>query len=203
MRMLSLCRFMLAAILLGSYPAWTLAHDPAHFCMDCHGVDGASTEPDLPIIGGLPRQYMINALASYWEGTRPCPDSKFRAGDTGREKTNMCKIAKELSTRDVELIATFYASKPFVPAIQTTDPAKALKGRQLHVMHCQGCHLAGGKAAKHDAGILAGQWMDYLRVIFQDFKEGTRAMPVGMESKFSELAADELEALVHFYGSQR
>jgi cytochrome subunit of sulfide dehydrogenase len=203
MRTLYLCRLLLAGILLEMYPAWSLAHDPVHFCMDCHGLHGVSTEPDLPSIGGLPHAYLVNSLSAYWEGTRPCPDYKFRAGDTGREKTNMCVIAKALNTRDVELVASYFSSQRFVPARQKTDPARVMAGKKLHEQHCQSCHANGGRSARDDAGILAGQWMDYLRVTFQDFKGGARVMPAQMEAKIELLNAEDVEALVHYYGSQQ
>lgn len=202
MRIVRLKIIMLAAGLMGMIPVWVHAHDLVGYCMDCHGKDGASTEPDIPIIGGLSRQYLINSLSAYWEGARPCPDSKFRAGDTGRERTNMCQIAKDLTTRDVERIASYYSSKPFVRARQQADPAKAAAGELIHQAHCESCHAGGGSEAKDDAGILAGQWMEYLRVIFQDYKEGTRVMPAQMEPKIESLGADDIEALVHYYGSQ-
>ena len=202
MRYLHLGPALLAGCLAGFYPAWTLANDPAQGCMDCHGKDGASTETDVPIIGGISRQYLIDNMAAYREKSRPCPETRYRAGDKTRAPTDMCRIAADLSPQDTEKVADYYAAKPFVRAKQQTDAAKAAKGKQLHALHCEKCHADGGSSAEDDAGILAGQWMPYLRESMKEYNSGKRLMPEKMKPKVEKLSADDYEALIQYYGSQ-
>jgi cytochrome subunit of sulfide dehydrogenase len=177
------------------------ASELAQVCMDCHGWDGVSNEVDIPSINGMSRQYLISSMAAYWEKSRPCPTSRFRIVGIGRPSTDMCRIARELNTKEVEEVAAYFSSKAFVRIKQKTDPEKVGKGRKIHMQHCNQCHVNGGTASGQDAATLAGQRMEYLRATFQDFSEGSRDMPIGMETVMNKLDSDDDEALVHFYGS--
>ena len=52
-----------------------------------------------------------------------------------------------------------------------------------------------------EASMLGGQQMGYLRAAFGQFNDGSREQPSKMKEKLDALTADDLEALVHFYGS--
>jgi len=173
----------------------------AETCADCHGKDGASTESDIPIIGGYSEQYIIDSMIAYKNEDRPCPETKYSEGNNKGTKTNMCKIAKELSDKDTEEIAKFYAGKPFVRAKQTFDTAKAASGKKIHSANCKKCHEDGGGSADDDAGILAGQWMPYLKNSFKDYASGERAQPKKMKPKMDKLSDTDIDALINYYGS--
>ena len=175
---------------------------PEALCADCHGKDGASTESDIPTLGGLSEQYLLDSMAAYRDKKRPCPESKFRAGDAKRAKTDMCRVATQLGA-DTAAVAKHLAAKPFVKAKQPFDAAQAARGKQLHEQACEKCHSDGGTLAEDDAGILAGQWTPYLRASFDEFGKGARPMPEKMKPKFEPLKPDELEALLHYYASQQ
>jgi sulfide dehydrogenase cytochrome subunit len=192
---------LLLALLLAPAAAFAGSADEA--CAGCHGKDGASTESDVPVIGGLSEQYLVDAMAAYRDRQRPCPDSKYRAGDTRRAKTSMCEIAAKLGAEGAATAAKDLAAAPFVRARQPFDAAKAAAGRKVHEQSCEKCHAAGGSDAADDAGILAGQWQPYLRASFAEFGKGARPMPEKMKPKFTALKPDELEALLHFYASQQ
>ena len=179
------------------------AADPEQACADCHGKDGASTESDVPSIGGLSEQYLIDTMAAYRDSKRPCAETAFRAGDKKRPKTDMCKIASKLSAEDVAAIAKDLAADPFVKAKQKFDAAKAATGKKIHGSACEKCHSEGGSVAEDDAGILAGQWMPYLKETFAQYTKGARPQPEKMKVKFNALKPDEQEALLHYYASQQ
>jgi sulfide dehydrogenase cytochrome subunit len=170
-------------------------------CADCHGKDGASTESDVPIIGGYSAKYLSDSLVNYRNKARPCPQSKFRAGPHRGEATDMCALAGKLSDEDIKAVAGYLAAKPFVRAKQSADAAKAAHGLQIQEAHCKKCHEDGGSSADDDAGILAGQWMPYIRHTFEEFSSGKRPVPKKMKPKFDELTKDDVEALVNYFGS--
>jgi sulfide dehydrogenase cytochrome subunit len=172
-------------------------------CADCHGKDGASTESDVPSIGGVSEQYLIDSMAAYRDSKRPCAESAWRAGDKKRPKTDMCKIAGKLSAEDTARIAKDLAAKPFVRAKQPFDAAKAAAGKKVHDTACEKCHSEGGSLAEDEAGILAGQWMPYLRDTFAQYTKGARPQPEKMKVKFNALKPEEQEALLHYYASQQ
>ena len=170
-------------------------------CTNCHGKDGASTESDVPIIGGYSAPFISDSLAAYKKKERPCPETKYRGGDKKGQKTDMCQVAKDLSEADIKQVAQYFAGKKFVRAQQKFDPALAKKGKEIHEHTCDKCHSEGGSLASDDAGILAGQWMPYLKEQFKDFKAGKRPMVKKMKPKLEKLEQADIDALVNFYGS--
>ena len=135
-------------------------------CNGCHGSDGVSQWDDMPTIAGVDAFTQADALYLYRDEERPCAESKYRAGDTSRTPTTMCAVAAELGDDQIEAIAEHYAGLPFVPAAQPFDAALAESGAAIHKSECDRCHSDGGSNAEDEAGILAGQWMPYLRQAF-------------------------------------
>jgi len=170
-------------------------------CAACHGPDGASSEPHVPIIGGFSEPYTSDSMIAYKEEERPCPETEYLSGDKKGQKTTMCEIAKELSDEQIEQLAAYYAGKPFVRAQQDFDAALAERGKEIHESSCDKCHAEGGSLASDDSGILAGQWMPYLEQAFKEFGSGERPMVKKMKPKFEKLEPADIEALVHYYGS--
>jgi sulfide dehydrogenase cytochrome subunit len=170
-------------------------------CASCHGKDGASTESDVPIIGGYSSEYLSGSLTAYKQKERSCPETKIRAGEKKGTKTDMCKVAKDLSDGDVKEVAKYFAGKKFVRPTQKFDPALAQKGKKIHENDCEKCHSEGGSVASDDAGILAGQWMPYLNDQFKDFASGKRTAPKKMQPMLKKLDKAGIEALVNYYGS--
>jgi sulfide dehydrogenase cytochrome subunit len=168
-------------------------------CQDCHGKDGASTEPKIPIIGGMSAQYIIDTSVAYKEEERPCIEAEYPGDEHKGEKTDMCKVFEKLSDEDVELVAEYFAEKPFVRAKQTADPEKAKTGEKIHDTQCKKCHEKGGSSPDDDAGILAGQWKHYLEQTFASYAEGKRSMPKKMVPKMEKLSEADTEALIHYY----
>jgi len=172
-------------------------------CADCHGKDGASTTSDIPIIGGISQQYMIDSMAAYKNKERPCLEEKYQSGPKKGQKTDMCHIAKELSDADVKALAKYFSGKKFVRAKQPFDAGKAKKGKELHAELCDKCHVDGGSSPEDDAGILAGQHKAYLDLSFKQYSEGKRPMPKKMKPKFEKLTPADKEALIQYYISQQ
>ena len=115
----------------------------------------------------------------------------------------MCEVAGGLDDDQIEDIAGYYADLPFVPANQEFDAALAEKGKAIHDAECSRCHSDGGSNADDEAGILAGQWMGYLRTSFEQYAAGERPQDTKMQEKMDPLSADDVEALLHYYASQQ
>ena len=187
--------------LLVSMSAWADVGPVLETCAACHGKDGASTESDVPIIGGYSAKYLTDSLANYKNKARPCPEVKYSAGPQKGQSGDMCTVAGKLSDADAAAVADYLSKKPFVRAKQTADAAKAEHGKQLHATNCMKCHEDGGSSPDDDAGILAGQWMPYIRHSFEEFSSGKRPIPKKMKPKFDTLTKDDVDALVNYYGS--
>jgi sulfide dehydrogenase cytochrome subunit len=182
--------------------AWAIdVNKVAETCANCHGKAGASTETDMPIIGGYSIEFLTNNLKAYKNKERECPDTKYRAGSKKGTKTNMCQMVKDMNDNDIQLIAKYFSKQKFVRAKQKFDPALAAKGKELHDMYCEKCHSDGGTASKDDAGLPAGQWIAYLKQAFDEFNSGKRPVAKKMKLKMDELNDADIDALINFYAS--
>ena len=172
-------------------------------CNDCHGNKGVSQWDDVPTIAGIDAFVHSEALYIYRDEGRPCGKSKYRQGDTSRAAASLCEIAADLDDEMIEKLAGHYAALPFVPAKQKFDAALAAKGKVIHERDCARCHSDGGSNPDDEAGILAGQWMGYLRDTFAHYAAGEREQLDKMKEKMDPLSADDVEALLHYYASQQ
>lgn len=172
-------------------------------CNGCHGPAGVSQWNDMPTIAGLSEFYHADQLYIYLDGDRPCTESEYRTGDTGKAATTMCAVAEGLSEEEIDAVAAHYAEMDFVPAEQDFDAALAEAGKQVHADSCAICHSDGGSNPEDDAGILAGQWTGYLKDSIDEYLADERPQPGAMKSKLEALSDDELKALLHYYASQQ
>lgn len=172
-------------------------------CMDCHGHDGISTESDVPIIAGASAVFIEDTFYSYKDELRPAIESKYRLGDKERPPTDMKKIADELSDEQISELATYYSSIAFIPAKQKFDISKAKIGKRIHAKKCNKCHEDGGASAADDAGILAGQWTEYLQESMKHIRDGSRDTDKKMKKKIKKLSDKEWQVLLHYYASQQ
>ena len=170
-------------------------------CDSCHGKDGASTEPEIPIIGGISSLVLDDTMIAYKEKEWPCPETEYPSGANKGQKTTMCKISADLSEDEIKQLGQHYSGKPFVRAKQKFDPALAAKGKPVHDDLCEKCHEEGGSLASNDAGILAGQWIPYMRHAFKTYSSGERPMTKKMKKKYKKLSDEDIEALIHYYAS--
>ena len=172
-------------------------------CNACHGPDGISQLPEVPTIAGMSALSLEVALDEYRAGDRVCPTVPYPSADPSRPRMDMCVHANGLAEENIAGVAEHYAALPFVPAVQQTDAAKAAEGKAIHDRDCEICHSQGGSNPADDASLLAGQHMEYLRLTFADYASGARSQPRAMEAKVAALSPAEIDALIHFYGSQQ
>ena len=170
-------------------------------CNGCHGDGGVSQWTDMPSIAGIGEFVFADAMYVYQDEARPCADSEYRQGDTSRPVTNMCKVAAELSEDQIDALAAEYGNMKWVKAKQEFDAAKAAAGEAVHMDGCDRCHSDAGTNPDDEASMLGGQQMGYLRTIFEQYAAGEREQPKKMKEAIDALSADDVEAVVHYYGS--
>ena len=183
-------------------PAWSAdAAKLAEACTACHGQNGANAEADVPNIGGYSKAYQVSTLEAFKNNKRPCPETNYRTGDKKETKTTMCQIAKELDTKDAELIAEHFAAQKFVVTQQQFDPALAGKGKDVFQKFCIKCHSIEGQIANDDAGVLAGQKTAYISRQIEQFAAGNRPMMIKMKARFEKLEKADLDAVIQYLAS--
>ena len=67
-------------------------------CQACHGLDGNSTVPDYPKLGGQRPDYLAKALRDYKSGAR--------------KNAIMAGFASALSAADIENLSAYYSKQP-------------------------------------------------------------------------------------------
>ena len=172
-------------------------------CYDCHGPQGQSVTPEMPIIAGYSKAYILDTMADYRHNERPCHEARFVTGPNKGHTEDMCGIARKLSILDTETIAEHLSKRVFVAAKQQFDPVMAKRGKKIHHRLCEKCHEEGGASVNDDNGILAGQWSQYVRHQMEEFDTGRRGIGKKMKKKFETLSTKEMEALVQYYASQQ
>lgn len=187
--------FLSAALAAGLLAAGAAAAGPSgqalgFTCAGCHGTDGSSVGPSSPHIAGMHPDYFTEAMKAYKEGKG--------------NPTIMDRIAKGYSDEQIEAMAKFFAEQPLHLMPQEHDAKMAENGAKLHEKYCEKCHEDGGEA-RTDYGMLAGQWMPYLRFSMEDFLSGKREMSKKMAKRTEEMhekyGDKAVDALIHFYGS--
>lgn len=94
---------MLAALVLAGASVSTRAagdingRNWAATCTGCHGTNGHS-EGGMPLLAGLDKAYIVNAMKEFKAGTKPA--------------TVMHQHAKGYSDEQIERIAEFFAAQP-------------------------------------------------------------------------------------------
>ncbi len=165
----------------------------ANTCAGCHGTDGVSQGPAAPTISGFSKDYFVETMKGFAEGTI--------------DSTVMGRMAQGYTDEEIGLIADFYVAKPYVKAKQSFDEAQVDTGAKLHDKYCEKCHADGGTSRDDDSGLLAGQWTPYLNWTLQDYQAGNREITKKMKKKLSKLVEKEgdagIAALLSYYASQQ
>jgi len=172
-------------------------------CDSCHGPGGASSQSDMPIIGGQSENYILETLKSFQDWGRPCIKSKYRFGDTSRPRTDMCKITAGLSNEDFAGLSAYYSGLPFVPAKQEFDATQVEAGAAAQAEHCESCHEEGGKGVGGRGPRLAGQWTPYLKATLKFVPTGEHLVPHVMEKRVTDFTDETLNQILSFYASQQ
>ena len=73
------------------------------YCEDCHGQDGLSTVPDIPIIAGFSEEGFLNTIDVFRENERIAMEY-HKPGDP---ETVMNEIAQSLNDKEVRELAEY------------------------------------------------------------------------------------------------
>lgn len=191
--------YLIVSFILLLQTSYLSAADPrtpemlSHTCAGCHGTNGASAGGPMPVIAGLSKRYISQALNDYKSGKRP--------------STIMGRIARGYSALEIEAIASYLAAQNWKNQKETKPRNKLVKqGMKIHNEQCETCHMDGGRRGKDpNMPRLAGQYPDYLFNQLREFHDigGTLPQPREMRLRIEKLSGEELQALSQFYASQK
>ena len=168
------------------------------YCESCHGQNGISTIPGIPIIAGFSYEGFLNTMDVFRENERIA----IEYHNPGEPETVMNQIAQSLNDQETDELAKYFSKLDFKPAQQDADKELASRGAVIHNRYCERCHTENGRFPVEDAAILAGQWTPYLRRQFENILTGKRLVPRSMLRRVKKLSDEDIEALLNFYALQ-
>nr|CRH06976.1 Cytochrome subunit of sulfide dehydrogenase FccA [Candidatus Magnetococcus massalia] len=209
--------FMAGALLAGSMIMGAQAQAGSHgggmasakalsdTCAGCHGTDGVAVGPAMPTIAGQPAAHIAEVMKEYKAGERP--------------STIMGRISKGYSDAEIDAIAKYLAKETWGNnvanprlAMKTgtpftkVDDALAAKGEKYaKKLKCGKCHEDAGRSTEDDMPRMAGQWVDYLLIKMDDYKNPDMKVPQPkkMKKRMKKATLEQLQAISHYYASQK
>ncbi|MBF0143962.1 MAG: cytochrome c, class I [Magnetococcales bacterium] len=162
-------------------------------CAGCHGTDGVAAGPAMPSIANMDAKIMENLLMQFKSGERP--------------STIMGRIATGYEDAELKAIAQHFSKLPWKSTAVPTDPKLVAEGAKLHKSEkCNSCHEEDGRTQSAEDGVMrqAGQIPHYLFLQMVNYqKQEYPDVPKKMMSRLSKLSEKDLQALAHFYASQK
>jgi cytochrome subunit of sulfide dehydrogenase len=186
-----LARFrLLTPLMAGLLFASTARADTLYWaCSGCHGPNGISEGRHIPTIAGLNFRYFYATMQAFRKDLR--------------KSSMMGRIAKGYKSSQLQQMALYFGTQPWVGNPGEVDPRLAQHGRALHTEYCEECHKQNGHFQDKDTPPLAGQARGYLLYQMQDYRVGAHQMPQPplMQERLEGLSDADLIALGEFYAS--
>lgn len=158
-------------------------------CAACHGADGTGVMPGAPALGGQNEPYLLEELRTL-QGMQG--HSAIMRGATS-----------DLSDDDLQQLARYFASLPYVRHPQNVEPERVARGGKVFERVCALCHFSGGRGAIYEnVPLLAGQNLDYMLNELDHIVQGRRHVEATKFGMLGRVSRDELEDALHFFASQ-
>jgi cytochrome c553 len=185
--------------------------DKLEACFTCHGKNGVSDDPQMPILAGQHMYYTYVQLKDFQAGRRISPVmTEIMTGRTveelfandsqpGRSDSPVMSDVADLLTREeMRAIATFFSEQPWPNTGYRADPARARKGEVATIAgQCVQCHR-GGYEGYSGTPYVAGQHAAYLEKTMLDFKSKARANAAAKSSLMSTYSAEQISSMAEF-----
>ncbi len=153
-------------------------------CTVCHGENGASSQPEYPILAGQHLYYLYVQMKDFKSERRASPV--------------MRPIVEEFSKEEMLSIAKFFSEQPWPNIGYRADPTQARKGAVATIAgQCVQCHR-GGYEGNSGTPRLAGQHAVYLEKTMLDFKSKARANSAAKSSLMESYSAEHLSGMAEF-----
>ena len=170
-----------------------------NFCSSCHGTAGAAVSDAIPSIGGQHKDFLKNSMMDM----KPIVvDGKDQAPK--RYSTLMKIFLKGYSEAEIEAMADWYSSRPWVPTSYPLNQDLVAKGKaSTQLETCTSCHGANGNNVE-DTGIprIGGQVPTYLYNALLEYKNDKRMTERASEMELvKEISDEELKALAEYFSS--
>ena len=180
-------------------------------CFGCHGENGRSENPEIPILAGQHMYYTYVQLKDFQAGRRISPVmSEIMTGLTAEDilakgfqaaradAPVMSEVATILTKDEMRMMATFFSEQEWPNLGYREDPEKAKRGEVATAAgQCVQCHL-GGYEGDSRIPHVAGQHAAYLNRTMLDFKSKARNNSAAKSSLMGSYSAEDIAGMAEF-----
>ena len=153
-------------------------------CFACHGPNGVSDDPQIPVLAGQHMYYTYVQLKDFKAERRVSPV--------------MIEFVSILTKEEMRAIATFFSEQEWPNIGYSANPARARKGEVATIAgQCVQCHR-GGYEGNSGTPYLAGQHAAYLEKTMLDFKSKARANAAAKSSLMKSYSAEQISSIAEF-----
>jgi cytochrome c553 len=158
-------------------------------CAGCHGETGNSKLERVPSLAGQPALFTVNQLILMRERIR--------------QVEAMAPFVADLTDREIEALAAYYARQKPERSEEPVDAALAARGAQAaQKLRCGTCHLPD-YSGREQVPRLAMQRIDYLIEALKAYRDNRR---IGSDTSMNEVmygvSDGDAVALAHFLASR-
>ena len=163
---------------------YAAVRDKLKACFACHGKNGVSDDPQIPVLAGQHMYYTYVQLKDFKAERRVSPV--------------MIEFVSVLTKEEMRAIATFFSEQEWPNIGYGADPARARKGEVATIAgQCVQCHR-GGYEGSSGTPHLAGQHAAYLEKTMRDFKSKARANSAAKSSLMKTYSAEQISSMAEF-----
>lgn len=149
-------------------------------CSGCHGLHGVSADSMTPNLAGQDFKYLVEAIKAY---------------RTTRKREKMRLYISGLKDKDIQDIATYYATQKSGPAERGQTMVRDLTEK------CDRCHAASADNPAMVVPKIAGQDRDYLVMALRAYRDDRRESTT-MHKMSLPYGDAVIESIASYYASQ-
>ncbi len=187
MRLLPLVFALLGLTAQAEEDVFAPVREQLQTCFSCHGEEGASTNPEYPILAGQEFYYLYVQLKDYKSGLRDNPI--------------MGPMASGLEKAEMKLLAEYFSEQAW-PSIdyQATPEQRQIALSSISAGQCVACHLSGFEGNSR-VPRAAGQHPQYLELTLRNFKTKARNNSPSKSSLMGSMSDEEIVGVAAYLGA--
>ncbi len=180
-------------------------------CFGCHGENGRSENPEIPILAGQHMYYTYAQLKDFKAGRRVSPImTEILTGLTAEDilakgfqaaradAPVMGEVATILNKDEMRMMATFFSEQEWPNIGYRADPEKTKTGEVATVAgQCVQCHR-GGYEGYSSTPHVAGQYDEYMNKTMLDYKSKARNNSAAKSSLMGSYVTEDIAGMAEF-----
>lgn len=191
------CKTFVAIILLCFSPFAlgegdaVLGKEKAQLCTACHGIDGNSTNQNIPKLAGQLEDYIVLAVTEFQQGIRK-----------DQTMSNLAPLIGDV--KNLEDIAAYFSSRPKMQGLGGANNDTSEGAELFTSERCNYCHGDEGKRyapfQENIPPVIGGQHKPYLMKAMKDIRDSKRPGDIYglMPQLIGELSDKQIEAIAEY-----